>query len=472
MSPQLVPRDVKLAIALLQAEPARDWTIESLASSCGVAHRTLQKHFRRFIGRSPIEFLRDLRLDQVRRNLLSAPARANVTLAAGQCGFNHLGRFAMWYRERFGESPSATLQRNQRLDNGATSHQPFPASPDRLTIAILPLEIAGFDLRRATVIGEEIAAALCRLHWFTVTSAQNAHYHLRGVGRADDRGRLHVTISVLDAPTGRYLWADRWDDVLDDALDFVDQLSLRAARALQPTLRDVEIDRARRKDPTELDAWELTMRALPNVLSVDPTAASTALGWLERAMELAPLDPLPMSLAAWCHGQRAAHHFTGELKNERGAARALAARATALNGGDPLAETMLAAGFALAHDLDSAEVHSDRALALDGGSAWAWGRSAHIHAYRGEPAEAIERFRIAQMLAPADPLNFLCSIGIASAHFEAARYQDAARCYRRGLAEQPKAIWVNRLLAPSYALAGRKDEAKRSFAELAHAFRT
>ena len=74
------------------------------------------------------------------------------------------------------------------------------------------------------------------------------------------------------------------------------------------------------------------------------------------------------------------------------------------------------------------------------------------------------------MLAPTDPLNFLCSIGIASAHFEAARYQDAARCYRRGLAEQPKAIWVNRLLAPSYALAGRKDEAKRSFAELAHAF--
>jgi hypothetical protein len=57
----------------------------------------------------------------------------------------------------------------------------------------------------------------------------------------------------------------------------------------------------------------------------------------------------------------------------------------------------------------TAALHADQALALDGGSAWAWGRSGWIKAYVGEAAEAIERFQIARALAPSDPLNFLCS---------------------------------------------------------------
>jgi hypothetical protein len=63
---------------------------------------------------------------------------------------------------------------------------------------------------------------------------------------------------------------------------------------------------------------------------------------------------------------RAGHHFTARPEAERAAASELAARAAKLNAGDALAETMLAAGYTLAHDLTSAAVHADRALALDG----------------------------------------------------------------------------------------------------------
>jgi len=59
-----------------------------------------------------------------------------------------------------------------------------------------------------------------------------------------------------------------------------------------------------------------------------------------------------------------------------------------------LAETILAAGYALAHDLEAAAVHAERALALDAGSAWAWGRSAWLKAYAGRAQEAIEEFRL------------------------------------------------------------------------------
>jgi len=126
----------------------------------------------------------------------------------------------------------------------------------------------------------------------------------------------------------------------------------------------------------------------------------------------------------------------------------------------------LAAGYTLAHDLKTASIHANRALELDGRSAWAWSRSGWVKAYGGEPQDAIERFQIARAMAPADPQNFLCSIGIAVAHFEAARYDEAIRWYEHALAEHPTAIWCNRSLAPAYALAGRKEQARQSVLKL------
>ena len=112
--------------------------------------------------------------------------------------------------------------------------------------------------------------------------------------------------------------------------------------------------------------------------------------------------------------------FTAQSDKELRTARAiLAARASGLISCDPLAETMLAAAHTLAHDLGTAAIHAGRALTLDGGSAWAWGRSGWIHAYRGKSVDAIERFQIARSLAPSDPLIFLAAVGIAAAHFEA-----------------------------------------------------
>src|SRR5215813_9757883 len=207
------------------------------------------------------------------------------------------------------------------------------------------------------------------------------------------------------------------------------------------------------------------MRALPSVLSLAAAAENTALELLEQAMELAPDDPLPIALAAWCHGLRAGHHFTSKREQEREGARQLAQRAARLNTGDPLVETMLASGYTLAHDLAAAELHVERALTLDGGSAWAWGRRGWIKAYRGESAEAIECFQIARALAPVDRLHFLCCHGIASAQFDAGEYERSIGWFRRGIAENPAALWMNRWMAPAYVLAGRAEEGQRTLAE-------
>ncbi len=396
MAPQLVPGPLKRALDLLEADPGRGWTVDEVASACGVGRRTLQRHFRRFIGRMPMEFLRDLRLHRARQELLTAPGRANVTDIAARSGFHHTGRFATQYRARYGESPSATLSRNQRIAVGRPQRLTVLAAIERPAVAVLPFDLIGRDACRAAGITGEIAGALMRVRWIAIVVPARARYHLKGSVRDDGTGRLRVLIRLLDAATGRYLWADRWDSACSDLFEFEERVAERIAAAIQQPMREAEIDRAWRQDAAQLNAWELTMRALPRVLSVEAAAEEMALELLERAMERAPSDALPMALAAWCHGLRGCHNFCQRPDQEKAAARELARRAAQLNSGDPLTETMLSAGYCLAHDLATAAIHADRALVLDGSSAWAWGRSGWIKAYAGEAAEAIERFQIAR----------------------------------------------------------------------------
>jgi adenylate cyclase len=418
----------------------------------------------------PMEFLRDLRLDRARQELLRASGRASVTDIAARSGFDHVGRFATRYRARYWESPSATLSRNRRIPLGGTRRLTALMAVERPAIAVLPFDLSGRDAPRAAGIAEEIASALMRLRWIAVVVPARARYHLQGSVRDEWAGRLRVVVSLLDAASGRFIWAERWEDSCNGLFEFAERVAERIAAAIQQPVREAEIDRAGRQDPAQLNAWGLTMRALPRVLSVGAAAEEAALELLERAMECAPSDALPMALAAWCHGLRGCHNFCPRPEKEKAIARELAGRAAQLNTCDPLTETMLSAGYCLAHDLATAATHADRALELDGSSAWAWGRSGWIKAYAGEAAEAIERFQIARTLAPADPLNFLCSVGIGAGHFWAARYDESARWFERALAENPAAVWINHTLTPAYALGGRKEHARQSFTKLTRAF--
>ncbi len=462
------PRHLRKALDLVEADIARAWTVGEIAAACGVARRTLQKHFRRFVGKTPLEYLRDLRFDKARQTLLEAPRGVLITEIATRCGFCHLGRFAVGYRERFNETPSQTVRRSQL---SRTDHVQFlpalPISLERPSVAVLPFELVGEETRRVAAMAEEIAAALMRLHWIGVATPERSRYRLRGKVRGDGRGRLRITVILTDASTGRHLWADHWDGTSDDAFQFEQRVAGRVARAIELVLRDAEIDGVSGKDAAELNAWELAMRALPGVISYKAPAEARALELLERAMEMAPHDPLPVSLAAWCHGVRGCLHFTAQSREEQETARRLADRAVILNKADALTETVLAAGYTLGRNLEMAAVHADRALVLNGGSAWAWARSGWISAYNGEEDKAIERLQLARTLGPADPVSSATScFGIGSAHFRAGRYGDAIRWIKRGIAERPDAVGMSPFfLASAQALANRKDEAKRTVVE-------
>jgi adenylate cyclase len=277
-------------------------------------------------------------------------------------------------------------------------------------------------------------------------------------------------VMLTEVASGRHLWADRWDGELDDVFAFEERVACRVAAAVERSLRTAEIERVLYNEPEQLGAWELTMKALPRALRIEQCAQGEALELLDRAMELAPRDPLPIALAAWCRAQRACHFITSRPAVEKDAARQLALNAEPLVACDPIVEALLGAVLTLTHDLAEAGVHCGRALALDGGCAWAWNRSGMLNVYLGRSAEAIECLQFARSLSPDDPLTYFCSIGTGAANFEIGRYAEAARWFGRVLAEHPPAAWINRNLAAALALAGNKDEARQSFGELMRAY--
>ena len=106
----IAPRDVKRVIDYIEAHADLPLTVADLVAVAGVSGRTLFQHFRDFKGMSPMAYLRKVRFERARAELLSAEGDLRVTDAATKWGFAHLGRFSIGYRRLFGESPSQTLR--------------------------------------------------------------------------------------------------------------------------------------------------------------------------------------------------------------------------------------------------------------------------------------------------------------------------------------------------------------------------
>jgi AraC-like DNA-binding protein len=105
----IAPRDLRRAIDYMHANLAEPITIADIAEGAGIAGRTLFQYFRHFKGTSPMRYLRDRRFEKVRDALQRAEPKEGVASIAVRWGFAHLGRFAVEYRRRFGETPTQTL---------------------------------------------------------------------------------------------------------------------------------------------------------------------------------------------------------------------------------------------------------------------------------------------------------------------------------------------------------------------------
>jgi AraC-like DNA-binding protein len=106
------PELLRRAMAFIDDNSQRDISVAEIASAIFVTPRALQYMFRKHRDCTPLEYLRRVRLHDAHLDLLTGNRATNtVSEVARRWGFGHLGRFAVHYREHYGESPHETLRR-------------------------------------------------------------------------------------------------------------------------------------------------------------------------------------------------------------------------------------------------------------------------------------------------------------------------------------------------------------------------
>jgi len=167
-----------------------------------------------------------------------------------------------------------------------TAQAPALVLPDKPSVAVLPFQNLSGDPEQEyfAEVGRELGV----------------RYVLEGsIRKAADRVR--ITGQLIDATTGAHVWAERYDRRLEDIFALHDEITLSVVGAIEPSLRDAEIDRVKRKRPDNLDAYDLVLRAIPHVYVAMPEEAAKALPLLEQSLALEPGYGSAHGLLAWCH---------------------------------------------------------------------------------------------------------------------------------------------------------------------------
>jgi len=355
--------------------------------------------------------------------------------------------------------------------------------PDKPSIAVLPFANMSGDPEQeyfADGMVEEIITALSRIRWLFVI-ARNSSFTYKGqtvdakqVGRElgvryvlegsvrKAGKRVRITGQLIDAVTGTHLWADRFDGSLEDVFDVQDRVASSVTGIIEPALQAAEIERARRKRPDSLDAYDFYLRALAEMRRFTAKGSARALALLHQALGIDPSYAAAMAEVARCFAGRRRYRWTTDDEAETAEATRLARAAIAAARDD--ATVLASASFALWNlnaDAETALRTLDRAVELNPNLATAWGYSGLVHAYAGDSAIAIEHCARAMRLSPLDPERWIFLFGTGIAHLSERRLDDALVWLQRAREEHPNfpsslLAW----LASALAHLGRLEEAR------------
>jgi TolB-like protein len=390
------------------------------------------------------------------------------------------GEWHLWALIREGTEPSEeAIAGAVRAPAGAPTQPSLPL-PDKPSIAVLPFTNLSADPEQdyfADGMVDDIITGLSRIKWIFVI-ARNSSFAYRGktmdvkqIGRElgvryvlegsvrRSASRVRITAQLIDTGSGAHIWADHYDRALDDVFAVQDELTMSVVGVIEPTLRKAEIERARRKRPDSLDAYDLYLRALPFAFTAMPLDADKALALLDRAIELEPDYAAVHALIAWCHEQR---YLRGGLDEEAKRAALEHARAAIAAGGDDAA-ALATAAFVIAvveYDYKTATAAFERSFGLSSSSALALGFSSIVRAWMGNDATAVDQAERAIRLSPFDPLLYLPYIGLAYAHFAAGRFAEAAEAAGRAAQSNPRFTMPYVLHAAALANLGHLEQAR------------
>jgi TolB-like protein/class 3 adenylate cyclase len=378
-------------------------------------------------------------------------------------------------------APEARAER----PNAAAEPRPDANKP---SIAVLPFNNMSNDPEQeyfADGIVEDIITALSHIKQWRVVARNSSfvykgqsvdirdvaeklgvRYVLEGSVRKGGN-RVRITGQLIDAESGTHLWANRFDGDLEDIFELQDKVTESVVGAIEPSLRMAEIERSKRKPPGDMDAYDLYLRALPELNAMRPERNKLALDYLHRAIELDPNYALALAHLAWAYEERLTRAWGDYGDDDRTTAIALAQRAIATDRDDAL--VLVLAGFSLimiGHDYDQGLQAVNRAREINPNIAFVTFIAGAALVICDRAEEALQCFEEAIRVSPGDPGAFFFYSSAALAHLCCDRPAEALEYATRAASIYDGWDTTYRVMASALAHLERMDEAAAAVTRL------
>ncbi len=400
--------------------------------------------------------------------LVPAIAAAVVLIAA-------VGGGALWWQ------PWVT-----RVEAANVSDMAFPL-PDKPSIVVLPfVNLSGDPDQEFLVDGlsEDITTALARLPSIFVMSRNSAmtykgrpvkvqqvaedlgvQYVLEGSVQRDG-DRLRVNAQLIDALSGRHVWAEKFDRDMTDLFAVRDEMTLQIASNI-----NAEIgfgNRLGQRGTDNLEAWLFVREGLPEYLKFTPEGNLRSRELFLRAIELDPNYSVAIARMAHSFRQVAQYGFDDDPAGALAKGFEFAEQALSVNDSEALVYAALAALNVASRKIDAALEAATKAAEMmpdfvnRGMLGW-------ILNFSGRPAEGRDHLKLSIRLNPNPPEWVNLTLGDSYLLLE--DYGEAERMYERvGGTSRFFEFWHFERLALVYAATGREDEARESIASAIEAF--
>jgi TolB-like protein/Flp pilus assembly protein TadD len=389
-----------------------------------------------------------------------------------------------------GPTGASTAQRDLPADETTESNaEPTLPLPDKPSIAVLPFENLSGDREQeyfADGLADDIITSLSKFQWFFVIARNSSftykaqpvdveqvsrelgvQYVLEGSVRKAGH-RVRVTAQLIDALTGRHVWAQRYDRDLEDIFAVQDELTEAIVAAVAPSFITAEARRVGRKPPDNFDAWDYVLRGNWFLAHWGKEDNAEAARLFEKALQINPRSTAALNGMAYALIRTIAFGWADDVDRARAAALAIGQQAVAQDPQDAEAHVALGRGCYAAQQLDAAAAAYREALRLNPNLGAAEGHLAHVLSLKGEYDEALVHVERAARLSPHDPTHSWWGLTRTSIEFGTANYEAAVEWAKKTIELTPESPPAWRYLAASLAHLNRMEEARAAKAQLLH----
>ncbi|MEY9181098.1 adenylate cyclase [Bradyrhizobium sp. USDA 326] len=350
------------------------------------------------------------------------------------------------------------------------------------SVAVLPLQMLGLEAKDAYLaqgIVHDIVASLAGIRELFVVSSTStlgfsdptidpaAICHRLGVrylvtGTLTRQGELlRMRVQLIDVDTRSMLWTNQYEASIAQLFDVQEKIATSIAYALLPHIHISELQRAERKVPQSMNAYDLVLQGMYRLYRLGHDDMIAARSLFERALEYDPHYAAAYALMAKWYILHIGEGHSTDFKADSAEALRLASRALEFEPSDPVALAIFGhINSFLFAAYDRALDAFDRAIWGTPNSAIAWSLSASTYCYLGDGPRAVARASYGVSLSPLDPYAYFYQSALTNAHYTNETFDEAVHWGTKVMAAAPRFAANLRLLAASLVAAGSIERAR------------